>query len=289
MPQQRPELPTPIPVRLLADRCRETAAVERVEPFAIEKDYYLTRLLWAIGQELSDAALLKGGTLLSKVDLGFLRMSEDVDLVLPGTASHHKRSNALQMNRVRDALKRCAKAAGVKLPFPDGERSERDAHARWELPYESSFGPQRILVEASIRPVLHEPRRVMLQQLLPTDDLREASCWALDATEARAEKVRAAFTRSEIRDFFDLGELVAQGEDFTSKAFVALVNRKLAELDAPPLAKQGPRFGKGPADVALLESSIETELVSVLRAGTPRFDLQALLRTFDALWGKASE
>jgi len=74
----------PLPDRaLLADLCRETAARERLQPQVIEKDFYLTRLLWALGEALGEQALLKGGTLLSKVDLGFRRMSEDADLVVP--------------------------------------------------------------------------------------------------------------------------------------------------------------------------------------------------------------
>ena len=56
----------PLPDRaLLADLCREAAALERVEPQLIEKDFYLTRLLWALGQRFGDALLLKGGTLLN--------------------------------------------------------------------------------------------------------------------------------------------------------------------------------------------------------------------------------
>jgi hypothetical protein len=61
---------------LLADLCREAAARERVQPQLVEKDFYLTRLLWALGQSLGDGLLLKGGTLLSKVDLGFFRLSD---------------------------------------------------------------------------------------------------------------------------------------------------------------------------------------------------------------------
>ena len=35
---------------LLADLCREAAAREGVAPQLVEKDFYLTRLLWALGQ-----------------------------------------------------------------------------------------------------------------------------------------------------------------------------------------------------------------------------------------------
>jgi predicted nucleotidyltransferase component of viral defense system len=76
---------------LLADLCREAAARERVQPQLVEKDFYLTRLLWALGQSVGEGLLLKGGTLLSKVDLGFFRLSEDADLVLPGFGSRFRR------------------------------------------------------------------------------------------------------------------------------------------------------------------------------------------------------
>jgi hypothetical protein len=46
---------------------------------------------------------------------------------------------------------------------------------------------------------------VHLRQLLDdrlAGDVSEAKCFALDADEARAEKVRAAFTREAVRDFY---------------------------------------------------------------------------------------
>ena len=85
----------PLPDRtLLADLCRETAARERLQPQVIEKDFYLTRLLWVLGEALGDQALLKGGTLFSKVDVGFKRMSEDADLVVPKDPSSERRKCA---------------------------------------------------------------------------------------------------------------------------------------------------------------------------------------------------
>ena len=198
------DLPPAIPPDELADRCREIAVLARVQPFVVEKDYYLTRLIWALAEILGGGALLKGGTLLSKVDLVFQRMSEDVDLVLPGVPATARLPNARRMDGVRDALKRVAGIAGIRVRFPHGERSERDAHVRWELPYNSEFGPQFIVVETTIRPVLRPERRVALKQLLPSGDLEGAYCWALDELEARAEKVRAAFTRRVVRDYYDL-------------------------------------------------------------------------------------
>jgi Nucleotidyl transferase AbiEii toxin, Type IV TA system len=110
-----PPLPAP---ELLADLCRETATAEGVEPQLVEKDFYLTRLIWAFAQELGDQMLLKGGTLLSKVDLGFFRMSEDADFVLPGEPSQFRQANFSRMDRVRAAMKVASPIVGTTPEFP---------------------------------------------------------------------------------------------------------------------------------------------------------------------------
>lgn len=283
-------LPPPPERALLADLCRETAARERLQPQVVEKDFYLTRLLWALGETLGDKALLKGGTLLSKVDLGFKRMSEDADLVVPRPPSSEKRSNVMALNEVRDALKRTAGAVGVRLTFPDGQHSERGAHRQWELDYESDLGPSSIKVEASLRPALRPPRRVRLAQLLAEDSLlgsyAPAFCYALDADEARAEKVRAAFTREAIRDLYDLEQLARAGADLSSRRFVRLVDAKLAELDAPPLRKQPRSFGAAVGHRRRTrEASVRRELQAVLRIDEPMLDLDAMYERFNELWG----
>jgi hypothetical protein len=119
-----PPLPTP---ELLADLCRETATAEGVEPQLVEKDFYLTRLIWALAQELGDQMLLKGGTLLSKVDLGFFRMSEDADFVLPGESSAFRKVNVSRMDRVRAAVKAASPIVGAIPEFPAGQLSHKAA------------------------------------------------------------------------------------------------------------------------------------------------------------------
>ena len=119
------ELPKLPDRALLADLCRETAARERVQPQLVEKDFYLTRLLWALGQSFGDELVLKGGALLSKVDLGFFRMSEDADLVLPGPASRQRLTNVRRMHRVRDVLKEIGPLAkcASEMRRPRGARN----------------------------------------------------------------------------------------------------------------------------------------------------------------------
>jgi len=279
----------PLPPRdLLADLCRVAAARDNVEPQLIEKDFYLTRLLWALSDKLGNELLLKGGTLLSKVDLGFFRMSEDADLVLPAKPSRQKSLNVRRISRVRDALKQQAELIGVRSRHPGGAVSEKGAHAIWELDYPSDFGPQGFQLEISIRPALRSPRMATLRQLLRDPligDYAQGTCWALDADEARAEKVRAAFTRTAIRDYYDLDRLLEKGFDFTSPAFVELVDLKLAEVDAAPLNDQPPSFDLDREHRQRLDASHNRDLIPVLRKGAPAFDLDAMLSRFNRLWG----
>jgi len=283
----RPSLPTLPDRELLADLCREAANRERLQPHVVEKDFYLTRLLWALGQTLGDQVLLKGGTLLSKVDLGFKRMSEDVDLVMP-RAPTKKRANVLALNHVRDVLRAIVDEVGLRLPFPDGAHFEQGAHRQWDLPYESAFGPQAIKMEVSLRPMIRPARRVSLAQLL-VDPLvgsyDSAYCYALDADEARAEKVRAAFTRDAIRDLYDLEQLARAGADLSSQEFVRLVDAKLAELGAPPLREQARSFGAGtgPRRKAV-DASLVRELQAVLRIDEQLPDLEKIFERFNRLW-----
>jgi predicted nucleotidyltransferase component of viral defense system len=274
---------------LLADLCREAAARERVQPQLIEKDFYLTRILWALGQSIGDGLLLKGGTLLSKVDLGFVRMSEDADLVLPGPASRQKLTNVRRMQRLRDVLKEIGPVVGVSARFPAGELSDKAAHCVWQLDYPSEFGPQGIRLEVSIRPVLLPPREVGLRQLLAdplAGDVRAAKCFALDAAEARAEKVRAALTREAVRDFYDLDRLRESGADLSSSSFIVLVDVKLAELCALPMAKQSKSFGLTEKRRRQVEAGLARDLPAVLRTDAPEFDLAGMLARFDGLWRK---
>ena len=92
---------------------------------------------------------------------------------------------------------------------------------------------------------MRDPRRAPLRQLIVDPligDYSQAYAWALDAAEAQAEKVRAACTREAIRDFYDLDQLMQAGFDLSSSEFVGLVDAKLAELGASPVASHATPF-----------------------------------------------
>lgn len=283
-----PPLPDP---RTLSDSIREDAGRERLEPSAVEKDFHLSRLLWALGEALGDSLLLKGGTCLSKVDLGYHRMSEDADFALPWDRSlSSKGANARQTNRVRDALKGIA-PAGLRLPQPDGESFHKRSHVIWTLEYSGDFPPTALVVEVSMRPVLRTPRRSPLRMLLRgplAEPYSNAFTWALAEEEVRAEKVRAAFTREEKepRDLYDLDLLRRTGRDLSSAGFVSLVDEKLAEIGAAPLRKQPPALGLDRDGIERLSRASEKRLRSVVRSDEPAFDVPAALAALDRLWKK---
>ncbi len=117
----------PLPDRqLLTDICSEAGVIAGVGPDLVEKDFYLTRLLWALGDDRGNELLLKGGTLLSKADLGFFRMSEDADFVVPAVPAGRGR-NTVRLNAVRAAIKRVATVVGFTIAFPDGESFDKGA------------------------------------------------------------------------------------------------------------------------------------------------------------------
>src|SRR5439155_24973603 len=139
-------------------------------------------------------------------------------------------------------------------------------HGLWRRWYPAEFGSQGLRLEVSIRPVLRPPRAVSLRQLLVdplAGDVKAAECFALDADEARAEKVRAAFTREAVRDFYDLDRLETAGVDLSSPAFIELVDAKLAELRAAPLARQGRSFGLDRNRRRALEAGLVRDLPGV--------------------------
>lgn len=291
MPRDEPDVELPfVDPRQIADSCRETAAQNGLQPAAVEKDLYLTRLIWALAETHSDSLLLKGGTCLSKCDLGYHRLSEDADFVIPWSGHlEHKGTNAFHLNRVRDTLRRIAPVVGINFGNPEGERFRRGSHVLWEVTYPSEFGPGGITVEVSLRPVLRPPRRTALRQLLqgPLFTAYErAYCWALDAAEVRAEKVRAALTREEpaLRDFYDLGLFARIGADMASEEFVTLVDAKLAEVKTAPLRQQPPGFGLTAAQRRQLGGSGQRLLAAVVRRTEPVFELDTVLDYYDRLW-----
>jgi hypothetical protein len=85
---------------------------------------------------------------------------------------------------------------------------------------------------------------------------------------------------------YDLEKLAADGADFSSPDFVALVDQKLAELKEPPLRKQPPSSGIDERRLRTLKAGLCRELPAVLQVDAAAFDLDKTLARFDRLWEK---
>ena len=285
-----PAWPDPADLREACD-----AAQEEGRAFAAqaEKDFALGRLLWAMGEEFGDELLLKGGTCLSKVDLGFHRVSEDADFVKPWPVATIDELEAAKW--YASAIPRFPKvAADAQMELEGGAgifREHNRSLRSWRLRYPSAYGlggAETLLLEISPRPVLRSPRRVRLQCVVQGEiesQYTNASCFALDADEVRAEKIRAAFTREEIRDFFDL-ELFLGKNDLTSDAFVDLVDAKLDEWPTPSLREQPANFGKSRIEIQRLQGSVQTRLIPQLPPRAAPFSLDGVLTAYNDLWRK---
>jgi hypothetical protein len=117
-------IPPPPPARILADACRVHAGRVGFDPLLVEKDFHLTRLVWALAERFGERLLLKGGTCLGECDVGFPRMREDADFVLAGgPATRHRGSNAARTNPVAHAL--CARSTPTANDSTRGLESTR--------------------------------------------------------------------------------------------------------------------------------------------------------------------
>jgi predicted nucleotidyltransferase component of viral defense system len=260
-----------------------TAAETGFVPRLIEKDYFCTVLL----QHLAAAGstlVFRGGTCLAKVHIGFYRLSEDLDFVIP-TATSATRSDR---SRRAWAAERAVTAIGGALPGLRVAEPLTGANASAQynavIAYRSLLGPQEetVKIEVGLRePLLSPAVREQAHTLLldpvsgsPLAPVIPLPC--LSRREAMAEKLRAALSRREpaIRDFYDVDHAVRRlGFPVLEPGFVALVAKKLRMP------------GNGPVDVstarlAALRPQLEAQLKPVLRgADFALFDLDRAFRS----------
>jgi len=263
----------------LAYTAAETGFVSRL----IEKDYFCTVLL----QHLAAAGstlVFRGGTCLAKVHVGFYRLSEDLDFLIPTPTS----ATRGERSRRTESAKRAVGAVGKTLPGLRVVEPLTGANASTQydavIAYRSLLGPEEetIKIEVGLRepllsPAVVEPARTLLLDPVSATPLAPVvPLHCLSWQEAMAEKLRAALSRREaaIRDFYDVDHAVRRlGFTALEPGFVALVGKKLRMP------------GNGPVDVsaarlAALRPQLGAQLKPVLRAvDFAQFDLDRAFRT----------
>ncbi len=106
-----------------------TAEKNRLNPAAVEKDYYMTLILKGLKERLP-FIVFKGGTSLSKCHKVIKRFSEDIDVTIDTKLSQG------QMGKVKDAIKAVAEQLGMTIPNIDETRSRR-SYNKYLLSYET--------------------------------------------------------------------------------------------------------------------------------------------------------
>ncbi len=281
-----PEAP---PIRLHQDPAlfREavtyTAAETGFAPRLIEKDYFCTVLL----QHLAGAGcglVFKGGTCLAKVHVGFYRLSEDLDFVIPTPV------DAARAERSRRAVESKAAVAKIGEWLPGLRVITALTGANDSTQYNGVIAYRSLLdgreetikMEVGLREPLLTPAvpgevRTLLRDPISGSPLAPAlTVPCLSRVEAMAEKLRAALSRREaaIRDYYDIDHAVRRLTlDVLEPELVGLVREKLAVT------------GNDPVDVSLarlaaLRPQLESELKAVLRARDfAEFDLDRAFAT----------
>lgn len=254
---------------LLELAIRQTAQRTGFVPDLIEKDYYCSLILKAIFSDSSHKLVFKGGTLLNKVHLGFYRLSEDLDFsvsIANGTSRKTKSSLMKPIKTILDDLVADIDGISFRDPF-QGHNSSSQYNACFEYESVSSGEKDRILFDIALREEILRPTATLNAQTLVTDpitgnllvDPYPVKC--LTKTEAYAEKLRAALTRTKpaIRDIFDLDYALRNqiidldDQELRDLAKIKLIKPEALEIDLSETKKQ------------TLKLQLEAQLRPVLR------------------------
>jgi predicted nucleotidyltransferase component of viral defense system len=189
------------------DKLRYIAGERNFNLIYIEKDYFLTQLLYLIRNV--KGLYFKGGTALNKIFLNHTRLSEDLDFVTKSPVSD-----------VREEIEKLIKGSSLFMKT-ETDRVTRD-FVRYRIYYRSYFGRNSSVImdingKASVllEPEVHN---------VPNFYGLSFSMHTLSLKELIAEKVRALITRNQPRDYFDVY--------FISKKYgidMKLVERKTKE------------------------------------------------------------
>jgi predicted nucleotidyltransferase component of viral defense system len=262
---------------------RQTAQRTGFIPDLIEKDYYCSLILKAIFSDSSHHLIFKGGTLLNKVHVGFYRLSEDLDFSVSIAEGISRKTKSSLMESIKTILNDLVSEID-EISFRDpfrGHNSSSQYNACFEYESISSGEKDTILFDIGLREEIVISPVTLNAQTLVTDPItgnfliEPYPIQCLTKTEAYAEKLRAALTRTKpaIRDIFDLDYAMRnQIINFNDKELQGLAKIKLSkpeplEIDLSKSKRQ------------ILKSQLESQLKPVLREKDyQQFD-------FEKAWG----
>jgi predicted nucleotidyltransferase component of viral defense system len=225
-------------VALFRESLAFTAARTAFPAGLIEKDYFCTVLLACLGS-VDGEHVFKGGTCLAKVYGEFYRLSEDMDFAIPMPPKASRAERRKKIAPLKDVIASLPKNAGCFDAVDPLQGANDSTQYLGAVRYTSHLDGQgqTLQIEISLRePLLRPATPGMARTLLldPVSDKAAVGALAvrcIDATEALAEKFRAALTRREvaIRDFYDIAHAIkGLGVRPMDDEFLELVRLKLA-------------------------------------------------------------
>src|SRR3989344_6909959 len=214
----------------------------------IEKDYHLTRILHEVSKRQIRDLVFKGGTCLNKCYLDFYRLSEDLDFV------YNSDVKELSKNQVRKILGEIRKEFFEILDKIE-LKVDKDLGKGWKM-LTSKKKPgivgleiitgyislidnssQTIKIEISFRRKLrkltkekvikHKFYDILNEPLLKEDVKIEV----IDLVENFAEKFRALYSRTAIRDIYDINHIIINEIKVLDKEIFDLIILKMNEQD----------------------------------------------------------
>ena len=213
----------------------------------IEKDYVLSWILKGIAQhnELAQAIVFKGGTVLKKIYFEDYRFSEDLDFTL----LKNEITNEQIFEWFKEVFEYVKDEANIPLAIIDNNEHE-DGGINFYISYTGPLGGQgnnkRVKVDISRSEKL-EYAPIMKDVIVGYSDLatHQLLCYSLE--EVLVEKMRTVMQRMQARDFYDIWFLLVQHEmdaAFHMKEFgKKCASKNLKHSDFPEkLAERLPQY-----------------------------------------------
>ena len=190
-------------------KLRNIAAEKGYNLIYVEKDYFLTVLLYYLKN--MEGIYLKGGTALNKIFFDHLRLSEDLDFTTTVPIDNVKKKTEEMVRQDKKHFRRIE------------YENEGKNFVRIKVFYQSYFGPtSHLVIDVNTKASMYlkpEIKRVHNFYKL------EFEVKTLNFDELIAEKLRAAITRNQPRDYFDL-YFILKRQDIDMQ----LVQRKVEEV-----------------------------------------------------------
>ncbi|MDO8634308.1 MAG: nucleotidyl transferase AbiEii/AbiGii toxin family protein [archaeon] len=192
-------------------KLQNTAAEKGFNLIYLEKDYFLTALLYLIKD--IDGLYFKGGTALNKIIFSHTRLSEDLDFTCKAN--------------IRDVKKKIEEITkeNPNLFTKLGADKENNKFTRLQIYYKSYFGENAYVnVDLNSHAKIYlKPEKKQVKHFYR--EIPDFSIAMLNHRELIAEKIRSLFQRNQPRDYFDAYQIISSGQ----KIDVKLVKQKLNE------------------------------------------------------------